>query len=936
MGQEPRFRFIPCDVCGANHRFSPPPSHGTHLGSLVGHVTKQLDRKLGFWSVYSIAVGAMLGSGIFVLPGLAASIAGPYVSLSYLLAGVLVLPAVLSKAELATAMPVAGGSFVYVDRSMGPWLGTITGLGTWFALSAKTAFALVGLGGYLVLFTSVPTLPVSLGILLLLLAVNFLGAGKVSGLQVVVVAATLLCLVGFASVAGISVHAEHFSPALPHGIEGIVAGAGFVFVSYNGVTKICSVAEEVQHPERNIPLGMLAAQGTVMVLYSIIAWVCVGHLNPTTLADEVTPVASAALAVLGRPGQLVLSVVAVVGLVSMCNAGILATSRFPFAMGRARVFPSVFERVSARFGTPYLSLLATGLLLVALVTVLPVQKLAKLASGFTIFIFCIVNAAVIVLRESGPRWYAPTFRSPLYPWTQIAGILGGIALIAGLGELAIVSVVGGVVVGSVWYGVYARHRIERRGALQHLVGEVQSIRSTELMELSATRPDARRRVVVPVFGAEPAAERLVRLAAAFAEDGLLEVIRYEEVSEQTPLGAALEQDAEADHLADESAMVGRQEHVGVEFRDVLTHNAKEAAHQHALATGAEWLVLEVPPVRGLRRWVRYPLAWWVEHAPCDQAIFLDRMGAYDGDTTDDFPRILVFAEPGPHDSLLMHVADRLAETQQGSRITLFAVVQEERNGLKKEDWEAYHAQLARLCRREVTSQVSAAGSWLDAVREGTSQHDLLVISGAAEAGLRTVFRGSRAHDLAEAAQCSVLTVKAPRHKVHARLPLDRLPLLPGRIAESAAVCRVNVGHRDEVFARVGRELSALTRLPAARLTAALSAREAEQTTVLPSGVAVMGIVLVGVSVPAVCVLTTLRAVPFQRRHGARSRVDVVLVVVAAPSHRAEQLALLATMAAVAASPAQLDALRTAGNDSSLRRALLHAVPHAEGDGLVSR
>ena len=86
--------------------------------------TKQLDRSLGFPSVYSIAVGAMLGSGIFVLPGLAAAIAGPWVALSYMLAGVLVLPAVLSKAELATAMPVAGGTYVYIDRSMGPWMGT--------------------------------------------------------------------------------------------------------------------------------------------------------------------------------------------------------------------------------------------------------------------------------------------------------------------------------------------------------------------------------------------------------------------------------------------------------------------------------------------------------------------------------------------------------------------------------------------------------------------------------------------------------------------------------------------------------------------------------------------------------------------------------------------------------------------------------------------
>ena len=154
--------------------------------------TKQLDRSLGFPSVYSIAVGAMLGSGIFVLPGLAAAIAGPWVALSYMLAGVLVLPAVLSKAELATAMPVAGGTYVYIDRSMGPWMGTVTGLGTWLSLSSKSAFALVGLGSYLVLFTDLPVTWVSLAILGVLLLVNVLGAGKATLIQILIVSVTIV------------------------------------------------------------------------------------------------------------------------------------------------------------------------------------------------------------------------------------------------------------------------------------------------------------------------------------------------------------------------------------------------------------------------------------------------------------------------------------------------------------------------------------------------------------------------------------------------------------------------------------------------------------------------------------------------------------------------------------------------------------------------
>jgi len=164
------------------------------LEIMGSNVTKQLDRSMGLGSVFSIAVGAMLGSGIFVLPGLAAAIAGPWVCLSYLLAGFLVLPAVLSKAELATAMPVAGGTYVYVDRSMGAWMGTITGLGTWLSLCAKTAFALAGLSGYLLYFTDISATVVSVSILVAMVALNLMGVSKVSFIQKNIVS---ICLVFF-------------------------------------------------------------------------------------------------------------------------------------------------------------------------------------------------------------------------------------------------------------------------------------------------------------------------------------------------------------------------------------------------------------------------------------------------------------------------------------------------------------------------------------------------------------------------------------------------------------------------------------------------------------------------------------------------------------------------------------------------------------------
>jgi len=890
-------------------------------------VTKELDRNLGFFSVFSIAVGAMLGSGIFVLPGLAAGMAGPWVSLSYMLAGLLVMPAVLSKAELATAMPVAGGTYVYVDRAMGPWLGTITGIGTWFSLSSKTAFALVGLGAYLVLFSSAPALPVAVGILVALLALNTIGAGKVSGIQVIIVGATLVALVTFATFGIPKVALDHFDPAFPKGAAGILTGAGFVFVSYSGVTKVCSVAEEVKDPDRNIPLGMLAAQLTVMTLYSLLSWVMVGVLDKESLETSITPVATAAGAFLGPTGQVVFAVVAIVGLISMCNAGILATTRFPFAMSRDNIFPPRFQQISPRFGTPLPAILLTGGLLIALVVALPVTKLAKLASGFKIFIFCVVNITVIVLRETGPKWYRPSFKAPLYPWTQLVGIIGGVWLLSQLGGLAMMGVAAAVLVGSGWYFAYARKRVSRRSAVQYLMGEVRSLRATELAEIDEQRPDAQERVVVPVFGGEPAPERLMRVASGFVDNGVLDVIRYEEVPEAAPLKSRLVEDKDADHLASEADHLAHDANITVEFHDVVTHNAKEALQRHALATPTEWIVLEWPDRQHLRYLVRHPMAWWTDHPPCDLAIFLDRQGAFDGDTSDDFPRVAIFARPGPYDSLLAHVGDRLALTQQDGEITFIDILPEGSSDSDLQELQAYHRQLGGLCRSPTRSRVEWGADRIAALARASEDFDILVIGAPPEQGLRTVFFGSEAHRIADAVKCSVLKVKAPRHRVHHRLSVhedetDEALDLTLLVDNAAAACQVPVTKHTDLLDRAAQTLAEVAGLEPATVRKALSAREREQSTALAEGVALTGPVLAGLEAPILGVFTTERKVTWPGP--GRIQIDVLVVILASPAHRQAQLWLLEGFAQMKLRGSLLGGLRAARSNDALTEAILRS------------
>ena len=163
-----------------------------------------LERKLGFWEVFCIAAGGMISSGLFVLPGLAFAEAGPAMILAYALAGVLVIPAVLAKAELGTAMPRSGGSYLYIERSMGALPGTLAGMSDWLSIALKSAFALIGIGAFAKLvWPGHPAWAVkaaAAGLCLVFCVLNALSVKAAGRAQVVMVAGLLAVLAGFVAV----------------------------------------------------------------------------------------------------------------------------------------------------------------------------------------------------------------------------------------------------------------------------------------------------------------------------------------------------------------------------------------------------------------------------------------------------------------------------------------------------------------------------------------------------------------------------------------------------------------------------------------------------------------------------------------------------------------------------------------------------------------
>lgn len=430
--------------------------------------TTLLKKELSLLSVYAIGTGTTLSAGFFLLPGLAFAEAGPAMILAYFIAAIPLIPAMLSKIELGTAMPRAGGIYYILDRSMGPLIGTIGGLGIWLVLVFKIAFALIGMGAYLGLF--IPGLPivyVAITLAIVLGGLNLFGAKKSGTLQVFLVVVLLSLLTGFIGNGLTSLNFSHFDGFFDAGFNSIISTAGLVYISYIGVTKVVSLSEDIKDPERNLPLGVFLSMATAFLIYALGTIVMVGVIPAEKLSGDLTPVATAAQSLFGNIGTILISIAALLAFVSVANAGMLSASRYPLAMSRDHVLSGIFQKMN-KWGTPTASILVTVGTIIVILLFLNPTKIAKLASSFQLLIFSLVCIATIIMRESRIPSYDPGYLSPLYPWMQIVGIVFPFWLIMEMGWLPILFTLGVIGFGTFWYFYYARNRVVRSGAIYHL------------------------------------------------------------------------------------------------------------------------------------------------------------------------------------------------------------------------------------------------------------------------------------------------------------------------------------------------------------------------------------------------------------------------------------------------------------------------------------
>ena len=856
-------------------------------------MNRSLERSLGFWSVFSISAGAMI-SGIFVLPGLAAGKAGPAATLAYFVAGLLALPAALSKAELATGIPATGGTYVYLDRSMGPLMGTIGGLGAWFSLVFKSAFALVGLGVYLSLLLPLSAKYTALVLCTGLILINIAGVKKTTKLQIGIIVCVFTSFAVFIGRGVTAVSMDHYTPFLTHGWGGFLATTGFVFISYAGVTKIASVAEEVSRPNRNIPLGILSTLGVMIVVHVLIVWILVGTVPLAELGKDLTPIATAAGELLGGMGHVIWAAVAVLALTSMANAGLLSSSRYPYAMSRDRLLPTVLERVHPRFRTPVVSILLTGGLMLFLIGFMNVESLAKLGSAFMLLAFALVNLSVIIFRESEASWYRPRFRCPGYPWVQLAGIGTNLLLIATIGSwLPLLGVAVITLASAAWYLLYARRRVDRVGTLAQLHSSARQLQqATENVD----RRHYRRPVLVPFVGDETEPEIRSRLQIAnllSVPEKQVHPVYFEEAPDETLVEVLRSTSPEEERFVDRLHHAMQQWEGLMTLETLITHDAKAALFRHARSIEARWIVMGWQRKSTWNFLIRAHRYWWLHHSPSSVAQYLHR-------NTGEIQQIVVAAEPGPHDTLIVHVADQLGLVFD-AQIVLLHVLEAGASESQFETVEKYHAELQQLFRCKVENHIVCGPNRLDAALKETETCDLLILGAPAEATLRKLVAGSFEDRLAEKASCSVLQLQSLGTHARELIRGTSHETRAGEFGLSAFLhqgvvqARLEMKDKQALFAHLASHFAKATGVATVSAFAeAFWQREEMQNTAMGDGVAMPHAVIPELEQTYLGVFTLRHPVDFDSP--GRQLVDICIATVGPPGQRNTHLRILGRVA----------------------------------------
>jgi len=433
----------------------------------VEHGGKALRRSLSAWDLTLLGVGAIIGTGIFVLTGTAAANqAGPAIAMSYLAAGLACGFAALCYAEFASMVPIAGSAYTYAYASLGEVVAWLIGWDLILEYAVGSMTVAIGWSGYMqrlllgagielpLWMSAAPSaatpgtvinLPAAI-IVLLIMVLLVIGVRESARFNAAMVAVKGAAILFFIAVGVSWVKPENWTPFAPYGTSGVLAAAAVVFFAYIGFDAVSTTAEEAKNPSRDLPIGIIASLVVCTLLYLAVSFVLSGIVPVTQYRSAVDalpgmPVADStsvtqflnapvafALALIGQDwAAYLVSAGAVAGITSVLLVMLMSQPRIFFAMSRDGLLPKGVSKVHPRFGTPYITTIITCIVVAIVAGLTQIQVVGEMTSIGTLFAFFVVCAAVIVLRIKRPEAHRP-FRAPGGFLIPVLGMLSSLAL----------------------------------------------------------------------------------------------------------------------------------------------------------------------------------------------------------------------------------------------------------------------------------------------------------------------------------------------------------------------------------------------------------------------------------------------------------------------------------------------------------------------------
>lgn len=435
-----------------------------------------LRRELSFWDLLFLGLGGIIGTGIFVLTGTGALLAGPALTLSFILAGIACAFAALCYAEFSSLVPISGSAYTYSYVTVGEFPAWLIGwdLALEYLFAASTVS--VGWSGYFqnllegfgvslpVFLTAAPgvkegsmfNLPAFLIALIITLLLS-LGIRTSKNFNNIMVIVKVLVILLFIAVGIFYIKPSYWTPYAPFGFSGILAASAIVFFAFLGFDAVSSAAEETKNPQRDLPRGILASLAICTLLYVIVSAIVTGTTNYQLLKGIDHPISK----VLEGMGQNwiagFIDLGAILGMTTVLLVLLYAQVRIAYAMSRDGLLPKFFSKTHTKYRTPFYATWFFGLIAALIAGFVPLDQLAQLVNIGTLFAFTMVAASVLILRYQEPN-RKRTFRCPGVPYIPIISILCSLTLMTQLNRITWTAFVVWILLGVMFYFSYSRRR----------------------------------------------------------------------------------------------------------------------------------------------------------------------------------------------------------------------------------------------------------------------------------------------------------------------------------------------------------------------------------------------------------------------------------------------------------------------------------------------